>query len=292
MFNIIEYVEKLEDVEDFHSWIKAKCPVCGGTLKINKTPLKYGAYGCYTGECHRRNPNPIKAALYQRNPFTANNAFINKSTQIKPLLKVVKKVDISCSPSDFLTTIQYEKPLQVRKKDELFTAFQYTDFQVCRIDRVVDRQKKKFFYQQYMEDGVLVEGVPTVFSTIPVFQNKYLQDNIVLVEGEKSACIAQKLGLAAITFPSFLFNETYLDKYFYLFTNLGIKNILYLEDNDYTGANKADLCVKLAWKYKIGAGRLNLANNLGRKEVEGYDIYDAYKEKLITKENLIELLEI
>ena len=70
LFQILDYLPELEKygkVIEKSSWIQATCPICKGKLKISKNPSKYGAYACYTDNCHTN--NKIRNFLYKKRPF-------------------------------------------------------------------------------------------------------------------------------------------------------------------------------------------------------------------------------
>lgn len=296
-FNILDYIDQLTDygdIEKHPTWILATCPICKGKLKINTTTSKYGAYCCYTNSCHSLHPNPIRNLFYKRTSFNQKSPF-HSSTPIKRLVDLVKPININTEPTSFLTKEKFTPPVQVREEGKTFTYFDYEDFQVVRLDRKLsDGSRKKYLYPEYVDKDTeeVVQGTPETFTKLPVYKSQYVQESILFLEGEKCATIGQKLGLASITFPTFVFSDRYLDRFIYKLTSLGVKNVLFLIDNDQVGVNKGVEVCKYFWKYRIPANYFNLTNIFtDYADIPGFDLYDAYKKKLITKENTLTVLE-
>jgi hypothetical protein len=299
MFNILNHLDKLRDygeVKEYGTWMLATCPVCGGKLKINTNPSKEGAYACYTNFCHESFGNPVRKLLYKRKPFSVANNFNPKSSGYKKLPDLVYPIPIKAEAKDFLTKVTFIPPTQKREltngHKKLFTYFEYKDFRVVRLDYQSDNVIKKFIYPEYFDSGVWIEGVPLTLTEIPLYRLSYLQPSIVFTEGEKCATIAQKLGLAAVTFPMFAYSERYIDRYVRKLKERGVDNVLYLEDNDKIGQKKADTVLNYCYKNGIGGKSANLVSIFpDYSNVSGFDIYDAHKASLITTGNVIDIVE-
>ncbi len=114
---------------------------------------------------------------------------------------------------------------------------------------------------------------------------------MVFVEGEKVASYLQELGINAVSFPSFVYQQSYLAK-FLRCLSYKVKNIIYLEDNDDTGKQKAQKFLHEAWKSGINASSYNIAQLLGRGAEKNYDAADAIDNwEICTREELLGLLK-
>jgi len=292
-FFISDYIDQLEiSVEERESgrskksvtWIKAICPVCGGSnLKIN---LRTNAFACYTQECHKIRPNPIVIAL-------AGDAFYKRTEKkyepvrlveyVKPLLFSVH------DPTEYYTEIPYVPSWSKTFPDSKYTIYNYDDFQVVRVD---PKGKKKFFYQRYKPtpDSEWVNGIPAKLKNVPLFRSDYVAASVVLSEGEKTAEYLQALGINSLAFPSFIQTSDSLPKYIRCMAH-EVKNIIYLEDNDVAGSDKRDFILHNAWKAGINAVSFNVAKMVGFSHASGYDVADAIDGGIIkSRESLFNLL--
>ena len=85
-FNILEFRDRLEIVQETRSQIVAKCPVCGGTnLKINTSGKKTGAWQCWDYEGDEEHKKAIRDAISppkrQRDDLSAKPARIAQRRQ-------------------------------------------------------------------------------------------------------------------------------------------------------------------------------------------------------------------
>lgn len=296
-FCILDYIPQLErygEVKNNGSWIEATCPICGGKLKIRTTADGHAPYSCFTNSCHELRPNPIRKLLYRPNSFNAKNSFSVKLTRPYKLTEIVKPKYVQDSIYSFLSKVPYVPPKRVKFEDRIFTYFSYEDFRVTRVDYILDGVKQKVVYPEYYDatSNIYVKGVPSDLTDLPIYRKDYLQENILLGEGEKVATIGQRLGLAALTFPSFLYSEMYLERAVRNLKAKGVKNVLYLTDNDEAGFQKAKKVLNLLWKYSIGANQINLAQSFNEyKDVSGFDLADCFSLHLIDNSNVVEVLE-
>jgi hypothetical protein len=295
-FNILDCLEKLGeygDVTDRGTWISAKCPICNGILKISKSS-KYGSYACYTNECHRQNPNPIRQLLYIRNSFNRRTSF----DYYKPLIsleEIVEPLYFTGTSSELLSTVPYIEPIKVEGENKRYTYYDYGEFRVVRLDVYLDNPEKtkKYIYPEYFNKTTqeFIKGTPD-FTSLPIYLAKYLQPTVVFVEGEKCADIAHKLGIAAITFPTSL-SDIYLPRVMRQLYLSGIRNVLFLPDNDVIGFNKVSKLEKHCWKNNICTKRYYLTDSFTEfSNEDGFDLYDAVDRKLISAENLSRYLDV
>jgi hypothetical protein len=294
VFLILNYLQKLDDLQklEYHSsWIKAQCPVCGGSLKIVSSGTKSGAYSCYTSDCHKLRPNPIREYLTQ-GEFKPKK-YSNRKIHAPQITDIVTPLPLNLNEIDvtqFYTNLPHEKPWS--SKNELgdkVTIYNYQDFQLVRID---PHDKKKFFYFRVKDaNNNWINEVPINFKNIPVYTSKYISKCVIFTEGEKVADCLQSLGLFALSFPSFVYQQSYLAK-FLRCLSFRIENIIYLSDNDETGQIKAQKFLREAWKSKINASSYNIAELLGKSEEKNYDCADAVESwEIVTREELLGILK-
>ena len=296
-FNILDHLDELEDVKENGSWILAACPICSGKLKISNSEPKRGAYACYTEECHSINGvNKIREKLYkykrtpfqQKTPFSKSQVFRSTSS----LAQIVRPVHLSTTDiADYTTTCEYVSPVVIQTSTvEKLTVYAYDDFQVNR----VDRQDEKFLFTScYDEQGLEVQDVPSKLTSLPIYQNRYLQPNLFMVEGEKCADTLHKLGIACITVHVKFWQDSYLDKLFYMMHTQGLRNVMYLADNDIPGIAKASKVVKCLWLRGVGAKYINTSDLFSTSQYSaksGFDIADAYDYNLINSKNYTKVL--
>jgi hypothetical protein len=300
-FQILTYLHKLENVSNHRSWISADCPICGEhKLKIVAEGTKKGAYSCYSSsQCHllRKEgtgyqPSLIAAKL-QEGEFRPRRSSSPRQIRIPKLRDIIKPLPLNLSEIDvtqFFSSISYKKPWSTYFENETkFTIYPYDDFQLIRCD---PRHEKKFFYFRIKKDnGEWSNEVPTKFNHVPVYRSCYLAAFVVFVEGEKVASYLQELGINAVSFPSFVYQQSHLAK-FLRCLSYKVKNIIYLEDNDETGKQKAQKFLQEAWKSGISASSYNIAQLLGRGAEKNYDAADAIENwEICTREELLGLLK-
>lgn len=299
-FQILSYLHKLENVSNHRSWILADCPICGeNKLKIVSEGKKSGAFACYSPqECHKLRkegtgyqPSLIADKL-QQGEFRPRRSSPPRQIRIPKLVDIVKPLPLNLQEIDvtqFFSSIPYEKPWSTYFENETkFTVYSYNDFQLIRCD---PKNEKKFFYFRVKKSGNWVNEVPVSFKHVPVYRSDYLQHSVIFCEGEKVASYLQELQLAAVSFPSFVYQQSYLAK-FLRCLSYKVKNIIYLEDNDDTGKQKAQKFLQEAWKSGINASSYNIAELLGRGAEKNYDAADAIDTwEICTREELLGLLK-
>lgn len=297
----MNYLHKLENVSNHRSWILADCPICHeNKLKIVAEGSKKGAYSCYSSsQCHllRKEgtgyqPSLIAAKL-QKGEFRPRRSSSLRQIKLPPLRDIIKPLPLNLTEVDveqFYTNLPFEKPWSTTFEDGTFlTVYNYDDFQLLRLK---PKDKKKFFYFRIKQpDGSWLNEVPTTFKNVPIYSSKYIQSFVVFVEGEKCAAALQEIGIAAVSFPSFAYQQSYLAK-FLRCLSYKVKHIIYLEDNDEAGKQKADKFLQEAWKSGIKASSYNVAQLLGRGSEKNYDVADAIDNwEIVTREELLGLLK-
>lgn len=299
MFLILNYLQKLDDLEKLEhhsSWIKAKCPACGGILKIVSSGTKSGAYSCYTNDCQRATPNPIREYLTRGEFKSKANNYSSRKMRMPSIVDIVSPRPLLLSEIDvteFYTDIVYERPWQTTFEDgDKLTIYKYDEFTLNRIDPAPHKDKKKFFYFRIKDiNNEWVNEVPKHFKKVPVYQSKYIAESVVFCEGEKCASALQSLGINALSFPSFVYQQSYLAK-FLRCLSYRLRRAIYLTDNDEVGEAKAQKFLQEAWKSGISASSYNIAQLLGRGAEKNYDAADAIENwEICTREELLGLLK-
>jgi hypothetical protein len=303
-FLILKYTHKLKNLENHKTWILADCPVCGEhKLKIVAEGTKKGAYSCYSSsQCHllRKEgtgyqPSLISAKL-QEGEFRPRRSSSPRQIRIPKLQDIVTPIPLDLSQIDvtqFFSDLPYEKPWHTFFEDgKKLTIYKYDDFTVNRIDPSPNSNEKKFFYFRIKKDnGEWSNEVPTVFRNVPLYRSKYISSHVVFVEGEKCAAALQQIGIAALSFPSFVYQQSYLAK-FLRCLSYKVRNIAYLTDNDEVGEAKGQKFLHEAWKSGITASSYNIAELLGRGAEKNYDAADAIDNwEICTREELLGLLK-
>ena len=291
-FLILNYISQLTNVETHNSWLLADCPVCGAhKLKIVSSGKKAGAFACYNSECHKTKPNPIIAKL-TKGEFKRPNNYTPRQLRIAPLQDIVKPLPLNLSEIDatqFFSDLPYKEPWSTYFENETkFTIYPYDDFQLVRCD---PKNEKKFFYFRIKDvNNNWVNEVPTKFNHVPVYSSKYISEYVIFCEGEKTASSLQQLGISTLTFPSFVYQQSYLAK-FLRCLSYKVRHIAYLSDNDEVGETKAQKFLQEAWKSGISASSYNIAELLGKGAEKNYDAADAIDDwQITTREELLELL--
>jgi hypothetical protein len=287
-FNILDCLKTLETygpVTENSTWIEATCPVCGGKLKITKNPSKLGAYGCYTNECHR--DSKIRNVLYRKMPFRPSKAFTITKTKTVKLAEIISPIAVKATAKSFLTDVKFIAPKQEKLEDgKTYTYFLYEGFRVVRLDTIdSEGNSKKYIHPEYLPnpDGEYIKGIPSNLSYPPIYRDIYIQSSMVFVEGEKTATVAQYMGLAAATLPTMAYSEKPIEIYAKYLAAKGVENVLYLMDNDIPGKHKATLFRNAFNKYGIGCNVINLASDIYKeyKDWGGFDLCDAYNQYLV-----------
>ena len=289
-------------MENHRSWILADCPICHeNKLKIVAEGTKKGAYSCYSSsQCHllRKEgtgyqPSLIAAKLQQGEFRPKHRNSVLRQIKIPPLRDIIKPLPLNLQELDvtqFFSDLPFEKPWSTTfENGTTLTIYPYDDFQVLRIKP--ENEKKFFYFRIKQPDGSWLNEVPTTFRNVPIYLSKYVQPFVIFVEGEKCAAALQQIGIAALSFPSFVYQQSYLAK-FLRCLSYKVRHILYLTDNDEVGEAKAQKFLHEAWKSGISASSYNIAELLGRGAEKNYDAADAIDNwEICTREELLGLLK-
>lgn len=287
---ILQHLDELQILSNNTTWIKAVCPVCNEPkLKINKLS---GAYSCYANECQGYNleSNKIRNLLNRKTVFSSS-VFKTPARKYLNLPITVDKNPLTTPITSFLSELPYTKPKVNKTSDRKYTYYRYSNkFTNIRCDS----KEGKFFSPQWTEstDNVILSIPPTLISEHSIYQARYLQPSIVIVEGEKSATTLHYLGIAGISFISAIYSNNYLNRFIYfLKSNYNVQSVIVLSDNDKTGYKKGTDVLHYCWHNGLEAGILNIASLFDDyKEVSGFDIYDAVRLKLVNRTNILDIL--
>lgn len=292
MFKITEYLDKLHNVKHHLTWGQAECPVCQGTLKFSKSGGKQDSYACYTNYCHeKRNEygvNLIKQKLAPFNGFSQSTQFSNH-TYFKSDVKLMPIPLYVTDQVNLLSDVIYERPIVHTniERSERKIIFSYKQFVAVRVERYTHEGYSKYFYPLHPSDvalkgRVMDKGLPDIENLSVIYREDYIQPDIILVEGEKCASTLQKLGYAAISvYTSFISSMT-LSGVLRDLKDKGVRNIIFLSDNDTSGQHKAHMFEEYAWHQNINLTNINLVDIYPEfKECQGFDVADLYVEGYI-----------
>lgn len=293
MFNILNILDRLHIRKKHSSWIEAECPVCQGKLKISTSPYREGSYACYTNWCHEiknaRGWNLIRQNLDTYTPFTAQSRFTTTRLFESPEQLVPTSIPIT-EQINLKSNAIYKRPaVTTVNKKKRNIVFEYAEFRYVRVETWDDCSVSKYFYPLHKPEGedIYVKGIPPLLS-FPVYREEYIQPDIVIVEGEKCASFLQKRGIAAVSvYPPYA--QSHLLKDIILeFRNRGVRNILYLPDNDTPGYKKATHLLHEAWRLGIAATSLPMITLYPQyKDYQGLDIVDLYNLESLDSQAVI-----
>jgi hypothetical protein len=195
---------------------------------------------------------------------------------------------------DLISNVEYIPPRRhVTRENKRYIYFEYDAFTYVRVETITEEGADKYFYPTYINSkGHSVQGMP-LDSGLPVYRTQYLQRDVLVVEGEKCASFLQKLGLAAICINIAFVSDMTLSDIMEELKTRGVKNILYLPDNDYSGEVKANKIMQAAWKARLSADILNLVDfYVEYADLQGFDIVDLFmKNRIASKEDVLEIID-
>lgn len=277
-FSILDYTEKLENIEDKGSWLLADCPVCSAhKFKINATT---GAYGCYTNHCSNRK---IRDAVARYTPFIKTNLRVAKRATRRYL-----DAEPMYIPADVLLGLQTHFVRCERKEEVERKYYDYSTHQ--RTVRFMGRDGKKIVAPQYLKGENYVSGTGSdlwmmfneqhILNFMPevepsITENKY----IMMAEGEKCAVSVANQTYECLTPATFCFTPEYMDTAAKKLLLYGIKGVLYFEDNDAAGRKKSHLVSNACWRNGLQCTVINPSFlRSGASADDGFDIADSRYE--------------
>lgn len=272
MFDIFDYLDKLENVIEKSSYIEATCPVCGkDNFKISKSNQYKGAYKCYSTGCSAKD---IRKALspnyvpdkYSVSPFKQKSRF-----NVEDLVKV-QPVPLPDEIGLLDRIIQYNNTYHTGNK----TYYYYDD--IRRFVRVEfyknNTRTSRHFWPEYRYKNSWLRG--NGVDPWPLYANQELPDantsnSLIMTEGEKcSNYIRFNLDLCCVTTHDWNVNKLSL-----LLNSVPsyIETIVYIKDSDTTGERKAQVVNTAA--NKVGLSCMILPVQLFKPDaLESEDIAD------------------
>lgn len=223
MFDIRDYIEKLEIAKESNTQWKCICPICkDNNLAISKTN---GAYKCFSNFCDNKEIRNILSP--------PNSIFVKKKVfiEVKPLI-----FDIQVKLPYQVATIKSNINYCYKENNKII----YIYDQYHKIERVIDKSGKKVFYPKYFdkEQREWYYGVDQPFKPYKPFDKILSGDTLVIVEGEKCAYTLSLLGIGSLTFRSYK-QEDIISNLNYIYKYFNIEKFIYITDNDITGIKKA-----------------------------------------------------
>ena len=271
-----------EVLEETSSFLRCRCPICGGeSLKMNINPkhVRYQAYMCWSNKCSTeeiRTTLGIEKTKYIYSPFRQQNNIKVFTPKEKPAY-----FEDNFEGSSFLRIRDYKPASSVRVKTgrtySTKTVYSYNPYlRVLRLDKV--NQDKRIYIQNWDYDRGWLSG--TGDRIWPVYNSKGVilsavnmstADSVVFVEGEKCADYLRARGCAAFTFMASAFfganmlNSLVVFKYFFP----TIKNVLFIPDIDDAGLIKEGYVREGINKSGLGYTNLDLQKVFPYKDLKG-----------------------
>lgn len=258
MFDILDHLDSLDNVEEHSTWYQALCPVCEGKLKINKSN---SSYACYTEMCHEEKDsygyNAIRRNLQ---PYQQRKTKLKRYTRIQivdPCLFTPASLDLDELASNTTLPFSY--------LDRGNTVYPYKEFEVVRTPA------KDIFLRHH--EGEL--GIPAKLKHPYVYPAiDYLSSSIVaIVEGEKCADVCVEAGLWAYTIPCFAFNGAGTNVLARSLVEHDVDRVVIFADNDKPGKKKAEKVELALW-----AKRIKTHTVVFDTFRSGYDVADYLQE--------------
>lgn len=285
-FNILDYTEKLENVEEKGSWLLTDCPICSAhKLKINSTT---GAYKCYANDCSSQKirDSVAKYTPYIKTNLRAARRAVRRYLDAEPLY----------IPLDILEALENHFVRCARQEEVDRKYYIYNVWQ--RTVRFISKDGKKIVAPQYLKvgdnTGNYVSGtgsgnwllfneqhLTTYNLEIHVNSTKSDIDSsyIMMAEGEKCAVSITQGGYECLTPAGFCFTPEYLDNAVKRLVSYGLQGVLYFEDNDTAGRKKSHMIANACWRNGLQCTVIN-PSFLRSDTVpdDGFDIADSEYE--------------
>jgi putative DNA primase/helicase len=272
-FSILDYTEKLQNVEEKGSWLLADCPVCHAhKLKINSST---GAYKCYANDCSSQK---IRDSVAKYTPFVKTNLRV-------PRKAVRRYLDAEplYIPFDVLLDLESYFVRCARQEEADRKYYVYSPSQ--QTVRFISKDGKKIVAPQYLKNTKYVSGTGDsdwlMFNEENlcrhfVFRKYYDKPYIMMAEGEKCAVSVANQTYECLTPAGFCFSPEYLDNAAKRLVTYGLKGVLYFEDNDTAGKKKAHMVSNACWRNNLQCTVINPSFlRSGGSLDDGFDIADS-----------------
>ena len=269
-FSLLDYTDKLENVEEKGSWLLADCPVCQRhKLKVNTTT---GAYRCYANECSAK---IIRNSVAKYTPYIKSNLRVARKAVRRFLDAEPLYIPREVLESFSAYFLRCDRKEEVDRRYYAYSAFQQTV-------RFVTKDDKKIVAPQYWNDREqFVSGVGS--RDWLLFNEQWLQDYTIfgkyvntylcVTEGEKCAVSVTQQRYECLTPAGFCFSPEYIDDAIKRLASYGIRGMLYFADNDVAGERKAHMFSNACWRSGIHCTVINPAFCVPDAS-NGYDIDD------------------
>ena len=274
-FSILDYTDRLQNVEEKGSWLLADCPVCSThKLKINAST---GAYKCYANDCSARK---IRDSVARYTPYVKINTRVARKAVRRYL-----DAEPLYIPLDVLESLEshFVRSDTISEPDRQYYYYSPNH----RTVRFITKDNKKIVAPQYFKNGNYISGTGidrwVMFNEYNLSTNqKVLRPNdkyIIIAEGEKCAVSVANEGYECLTPAGFCFTPEYLDSAAKRLVLYGLRGVLYFEDNDTTGRKKAHLVSNACWRNRLQCTVIN-PSFLRSDAVadDGFDIADSEYE--------------
>lgn len=247
-FSILDYTEKLQNVEEKGSWLLADCPVCHAhKLKINASS---GAYKCYANDCSSQK---IRDSVAKYTPYVKTNL----RTPRKAVRRYLDAEPLYI-PNDILEDLESHFVRCDRKEEIDRKYYEYSMYQ--QTVRFITKDGKKIVAPQFLKNDSYVSGVGFLpwymFNELLLYPEEgttdrlphFIDEYIMLAEGEKCAVSVANQTYECLTPAGFCFTPEYLDLAIKRLLSYGLKGVLYFEDNDTAGRKKAHMVSNACWR--------------------------------------------
>lgn len=281
-FNILDYTEKLENVEEKGSWLLVDCPVCHThKLKINAST---GAYKCYANDCSTRK---IRDSVARYTPYIKTNLRTPRRAARRYLDSEPLYI-----PSDVLLALESHfvrcaRDEEIDRKYYVYTAYHQTV-------RFISKDGKKIVAPQYLKNSNYVSGTGSqqwlLFNEQHLFTyNEEISgelpkadlegNHIMMAEGEKCCVAVTNQTYECLTPAGFCFTPEYLDNAAKRLLTYGLRGVLYFEDNDTAGRKKSHMVANACWRNGLECTVINPSFlRSGASPDDGFDIADCEYE--------------
>jgi hypothetical protein len=179
-----------------------------------------------------------------------------------------------------ISNVEFIRPEVVSSilKNQRKIYFDYGEFQLVRVENGGDVNSKYVYPIHHTGADLYTKGLPAKVIS-PFYRSSYISPDLVIVEGEKCATYCQSRNISAISIYTPFTSSFMLDELLVKLYAKGVRNIVYLEDNDIPGRVKATKLLDAAWKAKIAASTINITDLYPEYATsQGFDIVDLYTE--------------
>lgn len=288
MFDIKDFSDKLEIIQETSAFVEAYCPVCHSpNFKYN---TRTSAYKCWMNFCSSQN---IKEKLgysktfssdsfsNEQNRFSKSKVFTSQKLKPLPVFPIEFPSQVSLLfAKNFVhpkvsSYFSKKYSCQVTEAEYSFDASR----KVVRIDFLENNEKRKIFAPKYWngQEWKFGSGDTSLWTLL---NESFISGEgfLLMAEGEKTAVSLCSLGFLCTTPPAFGFNQDWLTNTFLRIANkTSAKGFVYFVDNDEPGFKKGKLVQESAWSVGYPCKLLSVST-LWNVPPQGCDAADAIQE--------------